>query len=99
MKKPIHFIVVSLLAVFLAACAKDASQTAPTVDEQGTAAETAPAGSAKSAEGQELGSAKGGQAGAESRVYFALDSSSLDESSRAVVEAHASKLTADAGAS
>jgi peptidoglycan-associated lipoprotein len=100
MKKHVHLIVIAVLASLLAACAKDASQT-PTVDEQGTAAETAPAGGAKSADGTELGTKGKGsdQMASEMRIYFALDSSSLDEQSRPIVEAHASRLAANPSAS
>ncbi len=93
MKMQIRYCAVVVMAVVLAACASKppASSADPT---SASKAEAAPATSQKSAKELEMEAQmaqeelKRQQLLSENLIYFAFDSSSVDEQSRAVIEAH-----------
>ncbi len=84
-----HGAVVALMSV-LAACATKTAEAPPAEDKSGASAQTAPAAGTKSA--KELEMEKQQQLLSQTTVYFAFDSSAIDEQSRAVIEAHAAYL-------
>jgi peptidoglycan-associated lipoprotein len=87
--------VVALMPFVFAGCATEPASQAPVEDRTG---EPAPQGETASAtEKSAAGSAveAGAELLAKRRVYFAFDSSSIDEESRAIIEAHATHLAAN----
>lgn len=91
MKKQIGIGVAVVLASLLAACATKTAEAPPGEDKAGAAGQTAPAEPAKSAAEMEL-TARQQQGLSQTAIYFAFDSSAIDEQSRAVIEAHAAHL-------
>lgn len=87
MKKQIRYGAVLTLVTLLAACASK-PEAPPAEDQPGTSAQTAPAGTPKSASEMDL-AARQQQLLSQTTIYFAFDSSAIDEPSRAVIEAHA----------
>ncbi len=92
----------TLLALFvvlglgLAGCASQ-NETKPAVtDGAGQGAETSGAGNQSSATGTALDSGKAMNSDllSKRRVYFAFDSSAIDDESRSIIEAHAAYLVA-----
>jgi len=83
---------IGVVALSLAACG-GAESTKPTVDDQSVGATGA--GAAGGVAGQPLGSKA--DLLKKRRVYFAFDSSAVDDENRAIVEAHASYLAANKG--
>lgn len=84
--------------VWLAGCAS--TSTAPTSDQttssgQQPAASTAPAPQTETSGRQLGGNAADAEMIAKRRVYFAFDSSQLDDENRKIVEAHARNLVAN----
>jgi len=93
------FLASSLLIAFaLAGCAGEEATKPTAGDEKGTApAQTAPA-TDKSAAGASLSDREKQRRAellAQRRVYFAFDSSTIDDEARAVIEAHAANLVAN----
>jgi len=96
MKKQIRYGAIMLLVGLLAACATQPAKP-PVKDTPAApkAAETTPAVPQKSAKELEMEAAmaqeelKRQQLLSEERIYFAYDSTAVDEQSRAIVEAHA----------
>lgn len=86
-----------LLSVLgLAGCASDkAVKQEPAVQDQTSGAEAAGAGAAAGAEGTALKGQSAADLQNKRRVYFAFDSSAIDEESRAVIEAQATYLAAN----
>jgi peptidoglycan-associated lipoprotein len=101
MKKQVQYGIMALLIGLLAACASTSDSTTQPSDgsKPGGAAETSPAAPQKSAKELEMEAQmaqdemKRQQLLSEDRIYFAYDSSSVDEQSRAVIEAHSTYLT------
>jgi peptidoglycan-associated lipoprotein len=98
MMKQIRIIALLMFAGFVAACASTEPATPPPIE---TPPPSAPAPEAKSTspirtsediEREEMANARK-RLLTETRVYFAFDSSSVDEQSRPVVEAHAANMT------
>lgn len=90
--KKIGLWVVMLCAVALAGCASTAKDPAPVEDLTG--ANTRGATDKAGAEAQAL-AARQADLLAQTRIYFAFDSSSIDDESRAIIEAHAAHLSAN----
>jgi peptidoglycan-associated lipoprotein len=94
MKKQIQQGAMVLLISLLAACASTQGPTKPGDQGPSGGAQTAPAAPQKSAKELEMeaqmaqAELKRQQLLSEERVYFAFDSSTIDEPSRAIVEAH-----------
>ena len=97
MKKQIEYGALAILIMLLAACASTKEGAKPgTGTDEGGAAQTTPAAPQKSAKEREMEEAlKRQQLLSEDRVYFAYDSSAVDEASRPIVEAHANYLVAN----
>jgi peptidoglycan-associated lipoprotein len=94
MKNRKHLVVSLLVALALAGCAGEQGVKPSTTGggEQGTAAETAPAGGTSGPSASELSAQKRAELLAQHRVHFAFDSSAIDDDARAIIEAHASYL-------
>jgi peptidoglycan-associated lipoprotein len=88
----------AVFAVALAGCAGPAKVEKPAVEDlsTGAGAETRPATDKAVAEAQAL-AVRQAELLAKTRVYFAFDSSAIDDESRAIIEAHASYLAANPG--
>ncbi len=95
MKKTGLFVVVLFLFTVIG-CAGPAKTEKPVVEDLSTGAETRPATDKAATEAQEL-AARQAELLAKTRVYFAFDSSAIDDESRAIIEAHASYLAANPG--
>jgi len=89
MKKQIRYGAALMLVSLLAACATKTAEAPPGEDKAGAAA---PAGAARSAAELEL-AARQQQLLSQTTIYFAFDSSAVDEQARAVIEAHAAHLS------
>ena len=87
---------IGVLALSLAACGGAETTTKPAVEDKSIGADTTGAGAAGAVEGKAL-EGKGAQADllTKRRVYFAFDSSAVDDENRAIVEAHAAYLAAN----
>jgi peptidoglycan-associated lipoprotein len=96
MKNRILFSLISVAALSLAACGGATTTAKPGVEDKSVGADTTGAGAATGVDGKALDS-KVAKADllAKRRVYFAFDSSAVDDESRAVVEAHAAYLAAN----
>src|SRR3989344_6959874 len=98
MKKRKHLAVSLLIALALAGCAGEEATKPTAGDEKGAApAQTAPA-TGTSADGASLSDREKQRRAellAQRRVYFAFDSSTIDDEARAVIEAHAANLVAN----
>ena len=81
------------LALSLAACG-GTETTKPAVEDKSVGADTTGAGAPSGVEGQALDSKAAARTDllSKRRVYFAFDSSSVDDENRAIVEAHAAYL-------
>lgn len=91
-----HMAVVLLCVAALAGCASQTrTEGAPVDDRAGGGAGTSALPEGRGAEAGAIGS--GAELLAKKRVYFAFDSSTLDEENRAIVEAHAAHLANNAG--
>jgi peptidoglycan-associated lipoprotein len=94
MKKQVQYGAMAVLISFLAACATQEAAKAPPAEEK-KPVQTAPAVPQKSARELEMEAQlaqeelKRQQLLSEERIYFAFDSNSIDEQSRAIIEAHA----------
>lgn len=89
-----QIVVLAVCAVALAGCASQSRTEAPPVDDRGGAT-TSPAPERSNAETGPIGGGAAADLLAKRRVYFAFDSSSLDDENRAIVEAHAAHLVAN----
>ena len=98
MKKRKHLATSLLIALALAGCAGEEATKPTAGDEKATApAQTAPA-TDKSAAGASLSDREKQRRAellAQRRVYFAFDSSNIDDEARAIIEAHAANLVAN----
>jgi peptidoglycan-associated lipoprotein len=98
MKKRKYLAVSLLIALALAGCAGEEATKPTAEDEKGAApAQTAPA-TDKSATGDSLSEREKQRRAellAQRRVYFAFDSSTIDDEARAIIEAHAAHLVAN----
>ncbi len=98
MKKQIQYGAMVILISFLAACASTQDAAKSSADDKDGAAKTAPAGSQKSAKELEMEAQlaqeelKRQRLLSEESIYFAYDSSSVDQASRPIVEAHSAYL-------
>jgi peptidoglycan-associated lipoprotein len=92
MKNKILLSLLGVAALSLAACG-GAESTKPGVEDKSVGADAAGTGTGTGVNGKALGA----QADllAKRRVYFAFDSSAVDEENRAIVEAHAAYLAAN----
>lgn len=92
------YLAASLIAVLaLAGCATEEAAKAPTEEKAATPAQTAPA-TERAAPGASLSDSEKQRRAellAQKRIYFAFDSSTIDDEARAVIEAHASHLAAN----
>ena len=94
MKMKLWHAVVLALALGLSACGGDtAVQPTPSVDDQ-TGAEPSGTGAQPGVDGAAL-TDQDRAALSQRRVYFAFDSSAIDDENRRVIEAHAAHLTAN----
>ena len=85
---------ITVMALSLAACG-GAESTKPSVDDKSVGA--AGADAAGGVSGKPLDAKAQADLLKKRRVYFAFDSSSVDDENRAIVEAHASYLAANKG--
>ncbi len=85
-----------VLGLGLAGCASQNEKPAAVTDGAGQGAETSGAGEQPGATGMPLDSGKMSSADllGKRRVYFAFDSSAVDDESRGIIEAHATYLAA-----
>lgn len=88
--------VIALSMLTVVGCAGPAKTERPAVEDLSTGAETRPATDKGATEAQAL-AARQAELLAKTRVYFAFDSSAIDDESRAIIEAHASYLAANPG--
>ena len=96
MKNRILLPLIGVAVLALSACGGGTSSTKPAVDDKSVGAETSSAAGAGGADGKALDSkGKAADLLGKRRIYFAFDSSAVDEESRAVVEAHANHLAAN----
>jgi len=93
-----HMAIVLLCAATLVGCASQTRTGAPVDDRAGGSAGTSglPEGGSTEA-GAIPGGGDRAALLAKKRVYFAFDSSTLDDENRAIVEAHAAHLASNAG--
>jgi peptidoglycan-associated lipoprotein len=95
MMKAKHGLWLTLLAaLWLGGCATAQKAEAPPVEDKTAGAETAGTGARGAADGAALAGAAQDLL-AQRRVHFAFDSSTIDDESRAVIEAHAAHLAAN----
>lgn len=95
MQNKIVFALIGALAVALTACG-GAESTKPAVEDRSVGgADAAGAGTQGDVSGQAL--AGKSDLLAKRRVYFAFDSSTVDDENRAIIEAHAAHLAANPG--
>ena len=83
-----------LIALALGGCASNKAKS-PTTSDGGAkdaTAETAPSTDKSDASGTALKSQKNAELLSQRRIYFAFDSSAIDDEGRAIIEAHASQL-------
>ena len=92
--KSIGFWVAMLCVVALAGCASTAKKEPPPVEDRSTETETQGVDDKTGADAQAL-VARQAELLAKTRVYFAFDSSAIDDEARAIIEAHASYLAAN----
>ncbi len=97
MKNRILLPLIGVAALALSACGGGTTTAKPDVEDKSVGAETSAAGGATSADGKALDSKGKADLLSKRRVYFAFDSSAVDDASRAVVEAHANYLAANKG--
>lgn len=98
MKKKLLLSLGLLMALGLAGCGGDEAvkPTPPVQDQTGPSPETGSAGDQRGLQGAPLGDQSKTAPGLDKRrVYFAFDSSSIDDENRAIVEAHAAYLSAN----
>ena len=98
MKNKILLALIVVLGLGLAGCAsQNEKPAAVTEGGQGTEPSTAGAGDQSSATGAALDSGKMSNTDllSKHRVYFAFDSSTVDDESRGIIEAHAAYLVAN----
>jgi peptidoglycan-associated lipoprotein len=99
MKNKTLLVLMVVLGLGLAGCASESEKPADVTDGtgQGTEPTTAGAGDQSSATGAPLDSGKMSNADllSKHRVYFAFDSSTVDDESRSIIEAHAAYLAAN----
>ena len=97
MKNRILLPLITVAALALSACGGGSTTTKPGVEDKSVGAETSAAGAGGGAEGKALNSQGKADLLSKRRVYFAFDSSAIDDESRAIVEAHANYLAANKG--
>jgi len=85
---------VGLTALTLTACG-GAETAKPGVEDKSVGAETAGTGAKDGVSGKALDSQARADLLSKRRVYFAFDSSAIDDESRAIIEAHAAHLAAN----
>ncbi len=98
MRKPFTFVLIVLLGATISACGgkkgvKD--EGTASIEERGVSAQGM--GEGVDAYGRPIGSGEAGDPLSQRKVYFEFDSSTLDQDSRAVVEAHANYLINNPG--
>ena len=83
-----------LIALALGGCASDTTKGPATSEGGGkdATAETAPSTDKSGASGTALKGQKNAELLSQRRVYFAFDSSAIDDEARAIIEAHAAQL-------
>jgi len=94
MHKKILLPLLAVVALSLAACG-GAESTKPSVEDKSVG--TAGAGAGEGVSGKPLDSKTQADLLKKRRVYFAFDSSAVDDENRAIVEAHAAYLAANKG--
>lgn len=94
--KKIGLFTAMLLVMALAGCASPAKTEKPAIEDLSSGAETRGAADKSATEAQAL-AARQAELLAKTRVYFAFDSSTIDDEARAVIEAHAAYLSANPG--
>jgi len=87
---------IGVMALSLAACG-GAESTKPTVDDKSVGAAATGAGADGGVSGKALDAKAQADLLKKRRVYFAFDSSSVDDENRSIIEAHASYLAANKG--
>lgn len=87
---------VGAAALALTGCSGGSTAAKPEVEDKSVGAETSGARGAGNVEGKSL-STKGQDLLGKKRIYFTFDSSSIDDESRPIVEAHANYLAANKG--
>lgn len=92
MNKKIILSLIGFAALSLTACGGSES-TKPDVEDKSVGADAAGTGTGTGVSGKSLDSRA--DLLAKRRVYFAFDSSAVDEENRAIIEAHAAYLTAN----
>ncbi len=92
MRKPLFYVLVVLMSVTIAACGgkKGVKDEGASVEDRGVSA--AGTGAGVDAYGRPIGTGEAGDMLGRRKVYFEFDSATLDEESRALVEAHANYL-------
>jgi len=95
MKNRILLPLIMTSALALTACGGSSTPTKPEVDDKSVGgAEASAAKDAGGAQGQALSSTAADLL-SKRRVYFAFDSSAIDDESRSIIEAHANNLAAN----
>jgi len=98
MKNKLMFSLLALVAITVAGCGGQSAvkpSTAAGAGAEGRGAQAAGAGQAAGAEGSTLGTEQKATAEVKHTVYFAFDSSQVDDTDRAIVEANAAYLSAN----
>lgn len=98
MKNGKHLAASLIIALALSGCAGEEAVAPPAEERAPAPAQTAPADDQSGTKGTSLSDSEKQRRAellAQRRVYFAFDSSTIDEEGRAVVEAHAAHLAAN----
>ena len=94
MNKKILLSLFGMMALALTACG-GSEATKPGVEDKSVGAESSGVGTGTGVDGKSLDAKGKADLLAKRRVYFAFDSSAVDDENRAIVEAHASYLAAN----
>ena len=94
MKNRKYLAVSLLIALAMAGCASDKTKSPGTSEGGGKdgTAETSPSGDKSGSSATPLKGQKNAELLSQRRVYFAFDSSAIDDEGRAIIEAHAAQL-------
>ncbi len=97
MKTKLTFTLLALIAITLAACGGQQAVKPGTESQAGTGqgAQASGTGETSGAAGSELGAGQTAAAEAKHTIYFAFDSSQVDDENRSIVEANAAYMSAN----